>query len=133
MIYTKDHKTPDMFDRFPFLGPKRKQRIEASWAKIFREHILPTLPVERVFSKYDPVMGAPTKERYYMLFQGCSGDFAVFYEPELLFRIPPSTCRFTEALSDPLHHISRCSARFLRQGGALRQGSGNTERRIWNS
>jgi hypothetical protein len=67
MIYTKDHKTPDMFDPFPFLGPKRKQRIEESWAKVFREHILPTLPVEKVFSKYDPVMGAPTKELYAML------------------------------------------------------------------
>jgi Transposase DDE domain/Transposase domain (DUF772) len=67
MIHIKDHKTPDMFDPFPFLGPKRKQRIETSWAKIFREHILPTLPVEKVFSKYDPVMGAPTKELYAML------------------------------------------------------------------
>lgn len=67
MIHIKDHKTPDMFDPFPFLGPKRKQRIEASWAKIFREHILPALPVEKVFSKYDPVMGAPTKELYSML------------------------------------------------------------------
>jgi hypothetical protein len=67
MIHIKDHKTPDMFDQFPFLGPKRKQRIEASWAKIFREHILATLPVEKVFSKYDPVFGAPTKELYSML------------------------------------------------------------------
>ena len=67
MIHIKDHKTPDMFDPFPFLGPKRKQRMEGSWAKIFREHILPTLPVEKVFSKYDPVMGAPTKELYAML------------------------------------------------------------------
>jgi hypothetical protein len=67
MIHIKDHKTPDMFDQFPFLGPKRKQRIEESWAKIFREHILPMLPVEKVFSKYDPVMGAPTKELYAML------------------------------------------------------------------
>ncbi len=67
MIHIKDHKTPDMFDPFPFLGPKRKQRIEASWAKIFREHILTTLPVEKVFSKYDPVFGAPTKELYSML------------------------------------------------------------------
>ncbi len=67
MIHIKDHKTLDMFDPFPFLGPKRKHRIEASWAKIFREHILPTLPVEKVFSKYDPVMGAPTKELYAML------------------------------------------------------------------
>ncbi len=67
MIHIKDHKTHDMFDQFPFLGPKRKQRIEESWAKIFREHILPMLPVEKVFSKYDPVMGAPTKELYAML------------------------------------------------------------------
>jgi hypothetical protein len=67
MIYTKDHKTRDLFDPFPFLGPKRKQRIEGSWAKVFREHILPTLPVEKVFSQYDPVMGAPTKELYAML------------------------------------------------------------------
>jgi hypothetical protein len=67
MIHIKDHKTPDMFDPFPFLGPKRKQRIEESWAKVFREHILPMLPVEKVFSQYDPVMGAPTKELYAML------------------------------------------------------------------
>lgn len=67
MIHIKDHKTPDMFDPFPFLGPKRKQRIEESWAKVFREHILLTLPVEKVFSKYDTVMGAPTKELYAML------------------------------------------------------------------
>jgi len=67
MIHIKDHKTPDMFDPFPFLGPKRKQRIQESWAKIFREHILTTLPVEKVFTKYDPVFGAPTKELYAML------------------------------------------------------------------
>jgi len=67
MIHIKDHKTPDMFDPFPFLGPKRKQRIEESWAKLFREHILTTLPVEKVFTKYDPVFGAPTKELYSML------------------------------------------------------------------
>ncbi len=67
MIHIKDHKTPDMFGPFPFLGPKRKQRIEESWAKVFREHILTTLPVEKVFSKYDPVFGAPTKELYAML------------------------------------------------------------------
>jgi hypothetical protein len=67
MIHTKDHKTPDMFDPFPFMGPKRKQRIETSWAKVFREHILADLPVEKVFSKYDAVMGAPTKELHAML------------------------------------------------------------------
>ncbi|SRR6266545_179098 len=67
MIHIKDHKTHDMFDPLPFLGPKRKQRIEESWAKVFREHILTTLPVEKVYRKYDPVFGAPTKELYAML------------------------------------------------------------------
>lgn len=67
MIHIKDHKTHDMFEPFPFLGPKRKQRIEASWAKVFREHILTTLPVEKIFSKYNPVFGAPTKELYAMI------------------------------------------------------------------
>ena len=67
MIYIKDHKTHDMFEPFPFLGPKRKQRIEESWAKVFREHILTTLPVEKIFSKYDPVFGAPTKELHAMI------------------------------------------------------------------
>ncbi len=67
MIHIKDHKTPDMFDPFPFLGPKRKQRTEESWAKIFQEHILPMLPVDKVFSKYNAVMGAPTKELYAIL------------------------------------------------------------------
>lgn len=67
MIHIKDHKTPDMFDPFPFMGPKRKQRIEESWANIFREHVLTALPVEKIFSKYDPVFGAPTKELYAMI------------------------------------------------------------------
>lgn len=67
MIHIKDHKTPDMFDPFPYLGPKRKERIQASWARVFRDHILPTLPVEKIFSKYDPVFGAPTKELYAMI------------------------------------------------------------------
>jgi hypothetical protein len=67
MIYIKDHKTGDMFEAFPELGPKRKQRMESSWAKIFRDHILPRLPVEKLFARYDPVKGAPTKELYSIL------------------------------------------------------------------
>lgn len=67
MIHIKDHKTHDMFEPFPLLGPKRKQRMEESWAKVFREHILTTLPVEKIFSKYNPVFGAPTKELYSMI------------------------------------------------------------------
>ena len=67
MIYTRDHKTLDMYDPFPFLGPKRKQRIEESWAKLFRQEILPVLPVEKVFPFYNTTKGAPTKELYAMI------------------------------------------------------------------
>lgn len=67
MIYIKDHKTPDMFDPFPFMGPKRKRRMEQSWARIFREHILLTLPVDKVIKHYNLRKGAPTKELYSIL------------------------------------------------------------------
>ena len=67
MIHTKDHKTLDIFDPFPFLGPKRKKRIEASWAKLFREEVLPILPVHKVWEYYHASKGAPTKELYAML------------------------------------------------------------------
>lgn len=67
MIHTKDHKTLDMFAPFPFLGPKRKARIEASWAKLFREEVLPVLPVHKIHTYYHKSKGAPTKELYAML------------------------------------------------------------------
>lgn len=67
MIHTKDHKTLDMFDPFPFLGPRRKARIDASWAKLFREEVLPVLPVYKMQKYYHTWKGAPTKEMYAML------------------------------------------------------------------
>lgn len=67
MIHTKDHKTLKIFDPFAFLGPKRKKLMDTSWAKLFRDHILPELPVEKVFKNYHWAMGRPTKELYAML------------------------------------------------------------------
>jgi len=67
MIHIKDHKTLNMFDPLPFLGPKRRGLMETSWAKLFRDHVLFTLPVEKVFKNYHGVMGRPTKELYAML------------------------------------------------------------------
>ena len=52
MIYTKDHKTVNIFDPFDYLGPKRKSLIETSWAKIFRDEILPELPVNKLQPYY---------------------------------------------------------------------------------
>lgn len=67
MIKIKDHKTPDMFDPIPFLGPRRKQLMATSWAKLFRDEILRTLPVEKVYCHYNTSQGAPTKELYTVL------------------------------------------------------------------
>jgi hypothetical protein len=67
MIHTKDHKTLNIFDPFAFLGPKRKKLIEESWAKLFREQILPELPVHKAMQYYNPLEGRPTKEFYAML------------------------------------------------------------------
>lgn len=64
MFHVKDHKTGYLFDHGPFhwLGPKRAKLIEQSWAMIFRETILPNLPVHTLKKYYHSSMGAPTKE-----------------------------------------------------------------------
>jgi len=64
MYYSKDHKTGYLFDHGPFhwLGPKRTKLIEQSWAMLFRETILPNLPVQTLRKYYHSSMGAPTKE-----------------------------------------------------------------------
>jgi len=67
MIHIKDHKTLNIFEPFPFFGPKRRMLIEASWAKLFRDHILFELPVDQIFKNYHWAMGRPTKELYAML------------------------------------------------------------------
>jgi len=67
MIHIKDHKTLNMFDPLPFLGPKRRRLMETSWAKLFREHVLFALPVDQIFKNYHWAMGRPTKELYAML------------------------------------------------------------------
>ncbi len=67
MLYTKDHKTLDMFDPFEHLGPRRRKLLESSWAHLFREEILPELPVQKLLIHYSELHGRPTKELYAML------------------------------------------------------------------
>lgn len=67
MTYTKDHKTLDMFDPFPEFGPKRKQLLEQSWAGLFRNEILPKLPVHVLTEHFHAHKGRPSKELYAML------------------------------------------------------------------
>jgi hypothetical protein len=67
VFHTKDRKTGQLFDQWRYLGPKRRKLLDESWAGLFREKILPELPVERMTSFFSSDMGRPTKELYAML------------------------------------------------------------------
>ncbi len=67
MFHIKDRKTGQLFDQWRYLGPKRRKLLNESWAGLFREKILPELPVEQMTSFFSSDMGRPTKEIYAML------------------------------------------------------------------
>jgi hypothetical protein len=50
-----------------FLSPKRRQRLDRQWPAFFRQHILETLPVDKLAVLFDGNMGRPTKELYTVL------------------------------------------------------------------
>jgi hypothetical protein len=62
MIHARDHKTPYLIDPWDYLGPKRRKLLDESWSGLFREHILPDLPVHKIASCYTEGFGRPTKE-----------------------------------------------------------------------
>lgn len=64
MIKIKNPKQLDIFDPWAFLTPKRRQMLESGWPGLFREHILPTIPVGKVAKHFDQTFGRPTKELY---------------------------------------------------------------------
>ena len=67
MFHIKDRKTGQLFDQWRYLGPKRRRLLDESWAGLFREKLLPELPVERMIPFFSSHMGRPTKELYAML------------------------------------------------------------------
>lgn len=67
MLNVKDHKTIYMFDPFEYLGPKRRQLLNDSWAGIFRDHIRQVLPVGLLAEHYSANMGRPTNELVSMM------------------------------------------------------------------
>ncbi len=67
MIYIRDNKVPFMFDPWEHLGPKRRKLLEDSWAGLFRENILPGLPVDKMAPFFDAEVGRHTKEMYTVL------------------------------------------------------------------
>jgi hypothetical protein len=67
VITIKDHKQGLLFDPWAFLGPKRRQRLDESWAGLFRQHILDALPVAEVADHFHSYMGRPSKEIHTVL------------------------------------------------------------------
>ena len=69
MIKIKNPNQLDIFDPWAFLTPKRRQMLDNGWPGLFRRHILPTIPVDKVAKYFDGTFGRPTKELYSKL--GC--------------------------------------------------------------
>lgn len=67
MIKVKNPKQLNIFDPWDFLTPKRRQMLDAGWPGLFREHILPSIPVNKVGKHFNATFGRPTKELYSML------------------------------------------------------------------
>jgi len=67
MIKVKNPNQLNIFDPWDFLTPKRRQMLDAGWPGLFREHILPSIPIDKVKKYFDPTFGRPSKELYSML------------------------------------------------------------------
>ncbi len=52
----------DIFDPWDFLTTKRRQMLETGWPGLFRKHILPSIPVQKIIPHFDINQGRPTKE-----------------------------------------------------------------------
>src|SRR3990172_2654945 len=64
MFFARDCKTGSLFDKWVYMGPKRRKLLDDSWAGLFRKEILPELPVEKLAPAFHEVNGRPTKEMY---------------------------------------------------------------------
>jgi hypothetical protein len=67
MIKVNNPNQLNIFDPWAFVTPKRRQMLDAGWPGLFREHILPSIPVNKVSKYFNATFGRPTKELYSML------------------------------------------------------------------
>jgi hypothetical protein len=67
MIHMQHPNQLYIFDPWRTISPKRRLMLDAGWPELFREHILPSIPVEQVTKFFDRYMGRPSKEFYSML------------------------------------------------------------------
>ncbi|MDX9819281.1 MAG: hypothetical protein RBT16_10235, partial [Desulfococcus multivorans] len=64
MIKVKNPNQLHIFDPWDFLTPKRRQMLDTGWPGLFREIVLPTIPVSEVFEHFSSSFGRPTKELF---------------------------------------------------------------------
>ena len=67
MINVKNPNQLNIFDPWDHLTPKQRQLLESGWPGLFKENILPSIPVGKVAKFFDQTCGRPTKELYAML------------------------------------------------------------------
>jgi hypothetical protein len=64
MLTLRDHQTAELFDPWAFLGDKRRQLLERSWAGVFRSYLLQHLPVAQLAPHFRHAFGRPGKDLY---------------------------------------------------------------------
>lgn len=67
MRKVKSRKQRHLFDPWRFLSPKRRKMLDSDWPGFFREHILDSLPVEKLALAFPDNTGRPTKELHTVL------------------------------------------------------------------
>jgi hypothetical protein len=62
MLRFNDHKQQQIFDPWSHISPKRRRMLDHSWPGLFKQHILPKLPLREFAAFFDPRFGRPTKD-----------------------------------------------------------------------
>lgn len=64
MSHARDCETGSHFDKWAYIGPKRRKFLEDSWAVLSRKEILQELPIEKMAPPFHEIFGRPTKEMH---------------------------------------------------------------------
>jgi hypothetical protein len=64
MIHYNERKQQQLFDPWGNMSSKRRQMLDQSWPGLFREYILPELPISELSPFFNAGFGRPTKDLY---------------------------------------------------------------------
>ncbi len=62
MITVRNRQNLELFDRWSFLGTKRREILRKSWSSVFRDYLLTHLPVEKLAEQFCRDRGRPSKD-----------------------------------------------------------------------